>query len=608
MRSFPTLAVVGYYDLLFVGSLCVLTMLLIAAAGARLATWLARVHLGLITFCVVFGLANIKIVWSLGQPLTYSWLAYSDFFSGLTARTAIKSEMTGGTVCYGLVVLILFVVIRFFLVHALALLSVVIRNRWTPVIIILMAGLGYFPVVGIHLLHTDWDPSKVQDATWTFLRSCFSRNEFIAAQNSKSVIGEDAPPQKATFAATWRVKAHPPKNIIFFVMESLGTEYLDFCGGDYSVTPTLSRYQTNAVQFQNIFANCPQTDKSMVSLLCGIYPAPSYKSITKDYPHLNLTSLSSLLKARDYRTAWFEGSDLKFARCNEFLANRGLDAMEDCFGRLDRCPIISTGRVNADGTCDDCTVHSMVDWILADTNRPFFAVAWTAQTHVPYWFCGSQQTNFGSKNRNFNLYLNAVMKSNRAFSILMASLEAAHVADDTLVIVVGDHGEVFDESRSLMGLHANHISDGTTHVPCLLINNRLFSGHINDLVGSLLDVPATVLDILGIDTPKGWQGTSLFSQRRPDGIFRHTSVGRELFGYRDAHMDWIYDAESRKWEVFDIRNDPSEKHNLAAGLEKDCAAMKLKMLEWVQGQQAYIMRHLPQRTGGESRGIAQARK
>ncbi len=159
-----------------------------------------------------------------------------------------------------------------------------------------------------------------------------------------------------------------------------------------------------------------------------------------------------------------------------------------------------------------------------------------------------------------------------------------------------------------MGLHANHIYDGDIHVPCLFINKRLFSGQKKELIGSLLDVPATALDILGIDTPKGWQGTSLFSQHRPDGIFLHTSVGRELFGYRDNSMEWIYDAESRKWEVFDMRHDPSEQHNLAASREKDCAAIKLKILDWVRGQEAYIMRHLTEGPGEESKGSQQVQK
>lgn len=265
LRLLVTLVAVGYYDLLFVAVLCFSALLLIAATGKRtgLAILFARVHWGVILLGVLLGLANIEIVWSLGQPLTYSWLAYSDFLMGLDARSAIKSEITGGVIGYASFVLLLFVGARYCFLVFLNKTALVTRMPSLPVFLIIFMGAAYFPLVGIHLSHTDWFPSKVHNAAWTFLRSCVSHNEFVAAQNSRATTGEDPAAQKSTFAVVKDGhKILPPKNVIFFVMESVGAKYLKFCGGDYAVTPTLSIYQNYAVQFQNIFATFPRLTKA----------------------------------------------------------------------------------------------------------------------------------------------------------------------------------------------------------------------------------------------------------------------------------------------------------------------------------------------------------
>lgn len=593
-RSLPTLAMVGYCDLVFIMCGTAVFAVLLWRLPQKSAAWLARLHYALAVVTVLLGLANIKTVWILGQPATWSWLAYSDFLTSRDSQTAISGELDFQTVFFGAATLALFVLGRQAVLRLLV--RAVPAGKGRPAGLVLAVLCAAYTVVGaLHSRQIEWDSSKVQNAMWIFLRSCAVRDEFFPVQTIHPVpAAKPLPAVPPTFAALHQSEKRP-HNVVFFVMESVGAKFPDICGGSFDVTPNLKKKLPAAARFEHFFAAVPQTDKTTVSLVCGIYPLPSRLSITKDLPGLDVESLGGILQKQGYRTAWFNGCDLRFAGQRNFLGAHGFDFLEDCRDRRNRCPVISNGGVDADGSPDACTVDSMLDWVGGDTNRPFYAVIWTSQTHVPYSVCQGGETDFGVKNPCFNRYLNAIRESDQAFGNLMQALQLRGLADDTLVVVVGDHGEVLDENRDQVGLHANHIYDANIHVPCLLICPGLFHGETRAEIGSMKDLPATVLDILGLDVPGDWQGVSLFAPQRPGGIFLHTAIGRSLYGYRDEKMKWIYDGENRAWQVFDVVHDPEEQTNLAGRFPQECETLKQRLLVWVRAEHGFVSQHLPPR-------------
>ena len=68
---------------------------------------------------------------------------------------------------------------------------------------------------------------------------------------------------------------------------------------------------------------------SLVSLLTGTYPWVAQRLVTTEFPDIGLTSISSLLKARGYRTGMFYASDLRFQKTGIFVSHRHFDRAHD---------------------------------------------------------------------------------------------------------------------------------------------------------------------------------------------------------------------------------------------------------------------------------------
>jgi len=90
---------------------------------------------------------------------------------------------------------------------------------------------------------------------------------------------------------------------------------------------------------------------------------------------------------------------------------------------------------------------------------------------------------------------------------LLDTLEAAGIADETAIVVAGDHGEEFQEHGHLA--HYPKLYDELIHVP-LIVNVPGEDGgrRVSEHVG-LDAIPPTVADLLDVESPPEWRGESL---------------------------------------------------------------------------------------------------
>ena len=92
---------------------------------------------------------------------------------------------------------------------------------------------------------------------------------------------------------------------------------------------------------------------------------------------------------------------------------------------------------------DADTVAAADEWISARAGSPFFATVWTGNTHHPYVAPPGEQASFGVSDAAHHRYLHALRHADNALGSLLAALRRLGVEEDTLVVVVGDHGEAF---------------------------------------------------------------------------------------------------------------------------------------------------------------------
>src|SRR5262249_2939310 len=156
---------------------------------------------------------------------------------------------------------------------------------------------------------------------------------------------------------------------------------------------------------------------------------------------------------------------------------------------------------------------------------------------------------------------NALHYADAAVSQLLAGLKKRGLFDDTLFVIFGDHGEAFGQHEGNHG-HVLFLHEENVHVPYLIVAPGLMTEPVRvRRVASLIDTAPTVLDLLGLRVPAGWQGHSLLDEQERLALFC-TDYSLALLGVRDGRWKLIHEIESGKSKLFDLEADPDEKADL----------------------------------------------
>ncbi|MGM0447721.1 MAG: sulfatase-like hydrolase/transferase [Methanobacteriota archaeon] len=259
-----------------------------------------------------------------------------------------------------------------------------------------------------------------------------------------------------------------------------------------------------------------------------------------------------------------------------------------------------------------------------DTDEPFFLWVHYMDTHTPYvpapryirevsdGIVGTHQmlhaharTSLGLEvgERTLNelrtLYQATVRQVDASIGRLLDSLDAAGVADDTAVLLAGDHGEEFQEHGHLA--HYPKLYDELIHVPFLADVPGLNGGRVDGHVG-LDAIPPTVADLLGVDPAPEWHGESLVpalageepsaeagdadgDDALPDDpvvsvtvrgeevtqqpIPRSLSDGDLFVSARDDDWTYIENVDADERELYHRPADPTQQENLAVDPDEE---------------------------------------
>jgi len=588
-------------DLAYVASLTA------AATGLALALRCHRI-LGLLlliffgaaaVFSLLAALVNIEAVRMNACPFTYSWLLYADFFRSQDGRAALSAA------CSASALLAVGGQVMAMLLLALLLSWGLRKLCRTPIrlVIAVIAGIvlggAYCMMAHFYGRQYKLDAGKTANPVVAFAVSLLRTPRLPALFTMRPSAGPDDVQVAAERNPTPSVLTPLPRianpgqvrNIIVFVMESVAAEYTDPYGAAYGVTPNFLAAASRGILFTNAYAHVPATACSLASILCSIYPPASRCTIPGDYNAASVRSVSDILKARGYRTAFFNAGDLKYLRCGQFLVRHDFDLIEDCNGQpVDQLLTDDTQWGSPVCGFDDVhMVQALNRWIGTATSQspPFFAVAWTINTHYPYQVCGQPKEIVDSsdtRGQMLNSYLNALGRSDEALGDVMRFLDKHNLAQSTLVVVVGDHGEAFGR-HSHYG-HAGAIYEENVHVPLLLINPGLFHGQSNLAVAGLVDLAPTLLHLLNQDSsiPGSWQGRSLFDPQRCGRVYFQCLTNDYLFGCRDGSKTFIFNGTTGVDEIYDVVADPLQLHDIAGGQPALIDAIHNRMAAWVQYQ------------------------
>lgn len=169
------------------------------------------------------------------------------------------------------------------------------------------------------------------------------------------------------------------------------------------------------------------------------------------------------------------------------------------------------------------------------------------------------------------------------------ALEESGQAENTLVMLVSDHGEGL--ARHAM-VRKNFLYDESARVPFLVsFAGRAAEGPVCSEPVSQLDMVSTICDYAGIDAPPLARGRSLRPVLEQSGTLDREFVVAELSHDHFARMvrterfKYIRYAGEPVEQLFDMRADPGETTNLArdARFAADLAAHRRMLDRWERG-------------------------
>jgi arylsulfatase A-like enzyme len=174
---------------------------------------------------------------------------------------------------------------------------------------------------------------------------------------------------------------------------------------------------------------------------------------------------------------------------------------------------------------------------------------------------------------------------------LLTALDATGRADETLVVLMGDHGECLGEHSIWYDHHG--LYDENLRVPFIMRQpGRLPAGQRVPQTVRTMDIAPTILDLAGVPAPETFEGNSLVPLALGE---EYPAVERVISSECTWQAKWSLRTDDYKYilarsidfygsptqELYDRRADPFETHNLAEDKPDVAAALNAELEEWI---------------------------
>lgn len=323
-------------------------------------------------------------------------------------------------------------------------------------------------------------------------------------------------------------------------------------------TPFLDKLARAGVRAQAAYTTVPHTTKSLVPIHCGLPPRISAAFEEASPGALPSDCLARILKRHGWSTGYFTPCEAVFERNRELVEQFGFDTM---VAREDLDPK-GFAETNYFGLEDKAILQPALAWVDKQPG-PFFLAVLTLTSHHGYGLPPTFQKHRYVADDKLSDYLNTLRYTDEFVAELHDGLRQRGKLDDTLFVVVGDHGEAFGE-HGIYQHDAIGYEEGL-RVPFIVSGAGVGKPRVAGGLWQNIDVLPTVLDALGLEVVAGeLPGRSVLSQTGHERLFFSCWHKNQCLAMREGTQKTLFHYDKRPTEVFDLATDPLEKTDLAA--------------------------------------------
>ena len=291
----------------------------------------------------------------------------------------------------------------------------------------------------------------------------------------------------------WLGRTQP--NLLLISIDTLRADRLGSYGYAQAATPRLDALGARGLRFEQATTVVPLTLPAHASLLTGTFPSTHGVRDNGGFylPDEQLT-LAEVLRGEGYRTGAFVGA---FVLDSRWGTQQGFDRY---FDEFDLSQMQGGGMDTVQRRGDD-VVDEALAWLGKESEAPFLGWVHLYDPHTPYEAPEPFRSRF-PRSRS-GAYDAEIAWTDSLVGRLLDGVAALGRLDDTVVVVVGDHGES-------LGAHgeADHgffLYDAAVQIPLLVAGPGVPTRVVPEQV-RIVDVMPTVLDLLNVPAPASLQG------------------------------------------------------------------------------------------------------
>jgi arylsulfatase A-like enzyme len=399
-------------------------------------------------------------------------------------------------------------------------------------------------------------------------------------------------------------------NIILLTIDTLRPDRLGSFGCTPSITPNIDHFAESGIRFTQAITGGSWTQAAFPVIMTSTY-ASMYGGclgpLSRERP-----SPISAFRNEGYRTVAFStspllsksyGYDLGFDEFNELNPGEKDPGMRKIKGGqlvlqqsithyFSRILGIQTRPAKIYSSAEALT-EEVCSWI-AENERPFFLWAHYMDVHWPYHLESAlteadqiaqawkdvdhlHKANWNGevitveqREHYIDLYEKALGYTDAQFGRLMKFIDKAGISEDTIIVLVSDHGEEFLE-HGRWGHWEDNLHDEILTVPLIMRVPELKQEVVINQQIRLLDIMPTLLELGQVPAPEDLLGSSfspvwgenpeLYSPQ-----FAICEMWRDewhIIAVREENRKLIWDSKKPgEAELFDLAVDPREQENI----------------------------------------------
>ncbi|GEM_PF-136734 len=378
-----------------------------------------------------------------------------------------------------------------------------------------------------------------------------------AASTAASSSGvSDSATLNATHAATG-------PNLLLVTLDTMRADRLGCYGYEAARTPVIDALAARGVLFEQAFTPAPMTLPAHTTMMTGMAPPQHGARVNGEHKLADgLPTLASVLSERGYGTGAFVAA---FVLDGKFGLDQGFDHYGDDLSLAYEQEVPESLSAYRPGAT---VVDEALEWLgTSADSKPFFAWVHLYDAHYPWH---AHEDDEDGADGEPGSYDGEVAYLDRQVGRLLSALEERGDLEDTVVMVVADHGEGLGDHHEIE--HGYLLNEEVLHVPWIMAGPGITRGHRAPALVSLEDLAPTALallhqpaltepTLLGRSLSPALQGEPM----RPGLSYAETDLPWTAYHWAPQRSlttaDWKY-VSTPQAELYDRNADRGELVNL----------------------------------------------